>query len=220
MATSDTTVLTISARDVEGSRSTRRLRRQGLVPGILYGRGGDPLPFTVDARELSHALRASGAVVELQLDGQSTSAVLKDAQHHPVRGETTHVDFLRVDLTKPIEAVVTIELIGTEDAPGVKEGGILDQTMREVNVEALPNEIPESVQLDVSALNIGESLPLSAVVIPDRVKLLDDPEATAASLLAPRLQVEEDEGIEEETGIVGESAADDSSDAGESGDES
>ena len=220
MATSDTTVLTISPRDVEGSRATRRLRRQGLIPGILYGRGGDPLPFVVGARELSHALRASGAVVELQLDGQSTSAVLKDAQHHPVRGETTHVDFLRVDLTKPIEAVVTIELIGTEDAPGIKEGGILDQTMREVNVEALPNEIPESVQLDVSALNIGDSLPLSAVVIPDKVKLLDDPEATAASMLAPRLQTEEDEGIEEETGIVGESGGDDSEGAGDSGDES
>src|SRR4249919_4223533 len=103
MATSDITVLTISPREVEGSRSTRRLRREGLVPGILYGGGGDPLPFAVDARELRHALQASGAVVELQLDGQSTSAVLKDAQHHPVRGETTHVDFLRVDLTKPIE---------------------------------------------------------------------------------------------------------------------
>lgn len=219
MATSDTTVLTISARDVEGSRATRRLRRQGLVPGILYGRGGDPLPFTVDARELSHALRASGAVVELDLDGQKTSAVLKDSQHHPVRGETTHVDFLRVDLTKPIEAVVPIELLGGDDAPGVKEGGILDQTMREVTVEALPNEIPESIQLDVSELSIGDSLPLSAAVVPDKVKLLDDPEATAATVLAPRLQVEEEEGIEEETGIVGEAAAEESGDSGDSGDE-
>jgi large subunit ribosomal protein L25 len=92
--------------------------------------------------------------------------------------------------------------------------------MREVNVEALPNEIPEALQLDVSALNIGDSLPLSAVVIPDKVKLLDDPEATAASLLAPRLQVEEDEGIEEETAIVGEAAGEDASDSGDSGDES
>ncbi len=219
MATSDTTVLTISPREVEGSRSTRRLRREGLVPGILYGGGGDPLPFAVDARELRHALQASGAVVELTLDGQSTSAVLKDSQHHPVRGETTHVDFIRVDLSKPIHAVVTIELTGADDAPGVKEGGILDQTMREVNVEALPNEIPEAVQLDVSELNIGDALPLSAVVIPAGVAVLDDLEATAVTVLAPRLQLEEEEGIEEETGVVGEAGAEESSDSGDSGDE-
>lgn len=216
MASTDTTTLTIQPRDVEGSRTTRRLRREGLVPGILYGRGGDPLPFAVDARELRHALQASGAVVELSMDGKSTPAVLKDSQHHPVRGETTHVDFLRVDLSKPIEAVVTIELVGSEDAPGIRDGGVLDQSLREVTVEALPNEIPETLSLDVSELNIGDTLPLSAVVIPAGVTLLDDPETVAASLLAPRLRTEEEEGIEEETELVGE-GGEVSSDAGESG---
>ncbi len=219
MASSDTTVLTISSRDVEGSRSTRRLRREGRVPGILYGGGGDPLPFAVDARELRHALQASGAVVELELDGQSTSAVLKDAQHHPVRGETTHVDFLRVDLSKPIHSVVAIEITGAEESPGVRDGGVFDQPIREVNIEALPNEIPEMLTIDVSALNIGDTLPLSAAVIPAGVTLLDDAEATAVTVLAPRLQVEEEEGIEEETGIVGEGAAEESSDDGDSGGE-
>ena len=217
MATSDTTTLTISPRDVEGSRATRRLRREGLVPGILYGRGGDPLPFAVDERELRHALQASGAVVELTLDGKSTPAVLKDSQHHPVRGETTHVDFLRVDLSKPIEAIVPIELVGADDAPGVRDGGVLDQSLREVTIAALPNEIPEMLELDVSSLNIGDTLPLSAAVIPAGVTLVDDPETVAASLLAPRLRTDEEEGIEEETEVVGESGGDASSDAGESG---
>ena len=215
MASSDTTTLTIQPRDVEGSRTTRRLRRDGLVPGILYGRGGDPLPFAVDARDLRHALQASGAVVELTMDGKSTPAVLKDAQHHPLRGETTHVDFLRVDLSKPIEAIVPIELDGADKAPGIRDGGVLDQGVREVTVEALPNEIPELLSLDVSEMNIGDTLPLSAIVIPSGVTLVDDAETVAVSLLAPRLRTDEEEGIEEETEVVGESDA--SADAGDSG---
>jgi large subunit ribosomal protein L25 len=215
MASSDTTTLTIQPRDVEGSRTTRRLRREGLVPGILYGRGGDPLPFAVDARELRHALQASGAVIELSMDGKSTSAVLKDAQHHPLRGETTHVDFLRVDLSKPIEAIVTIELEGADSAPGIRDGGVLDQGVREVTIEALPNEIPELLVLDVSEMTIGDTLALSAVVIPAGVTLVDDPETVAVSLLAPRLRTDEEEGIEEETELVGEGDA--SADAAESG---
>jgi large subunit ribosomal protein L25 len=219
MASSDTTTLSIKPREIEGSRTTRRLRREGLVPGVLYGRGGDPLPFAVDARELRHALHASGAVIELSLDGESTPAVLKDAQHHPVRGETTHVDFLRVDLTKPIEAVVALELDGAEDCPGVRDGGVVDHTLREVRVEALPSEIPEALRLDVSELSIGDTLALSVVAIPSGVKLIDDPESVAVSILAPRLQTEETEGIEEETELVGEQggAAEAAGDAGEAG---
>ena len=219
MASSDTTTLTITPREIEGSRANRRLRREGLVPGVLYGRGGDPLPFAVDARELRHALHAAGAVVELSLDGKSTPAVLKDAQHHPVRGETTHVDFLRVDLSKPIEAIVPLELDGAEDGPGVRDGGVLDQTLRDVRVEALPNEIPESLRLDVSEMNIGDTLTLEVVVVPSGVRLVDDPQIVAVSVLAPRLQTEETEGIEEETQVVGEEQVGDeaAADAGESG---
>jgi large subunit ribosomal protein L25 len=126
------------------------------------------------------------------------------------------VDFLRVDLSKPIEAVVTIELVGSENAPGIRDGGVLDQSLREVTVEALPNEIPEMLTVDVSEMNIGDTLPLSAVVIPSGVTLLDDAETVAVSLLAPRLRTdEEEEGIEEETELVGEGDA--SADAGESG---
>ena len=135
--------------------------------------------------------------------------MLKDAQHHPLRGETTHVDFLRVDLKKKIRAVVAIELVGGEDAPGIKEGGILDQPTREVNVEALPTDIPESIQIDVSALTSATASRCPPRSVPGDVTLLDDVETVVASMLAPRLQFEEEEGdeIEEETEVVGEGEA-------------
>ena len=207
MAESKTTTLTISSRTPEGSRSTRRLRREGLVPGVLYGGEGEPLTFAVDARELRNALHASGAVVELTMDGRSTPAVLKDSQHHPVRGETTHVDFVRVNLNVAIEAIVAIELLGGDDSPGAKEGGIVDQPVREVNVEALPTSIPESIQIDVSGLSIGDTLTLEAAEVPAGVTLLDDVETVIVTVLAPRLSTEEEEGIEEETLLIGESAS-------------
>ncbi|MCW3041322.1 MAG: ribosomal protein, partial [Solirubrobacterales bacterium] len=121
------TSLKISSRDVGHSRSTRRLRREGQVPGVLYGLGEDPLSFAVDARELRQALAGSGAVLDLELNGESTSAVLKETQRHPVRGEIIHLDLVRVDLTQAIHAVVTVELVGGEDSPGVKNGGVIGQ---------------------------------------------------------------------------------------------
>jgi large subunit ribosomal protein L25 len=209
---SQSTKLSISARDVSNSRATRRLRRSGQVPGVLYGGGADAVPFAVDERELRHALAARGAVVELQLDGEATPAVLKDSQRHPVRGQTLHVDFLRVRLDVAIHAVVALELRGGEDAPGAKEGGVLEHVTREVNIEALPTDIPERLELDVSGMQINDTIVLSAVVAPSGVTILDDPEETVvATLTPPRLQAEldalEEGAIEEETGVVGEGEA-------------
>jgi len=209
---SQTTKLSISARDVSNSRATRRLRRTGQVPGVLYGGGADAVPFAVDERELRHALAAQGAVVELQLDGEATAAVLKDSQRHPVRGQTLHVDFLRVRLDVAIHAVVALELRGGDDAPGTKEGGVLEHVTREVNIEALPNDIPERLELDVSAMQINDTVFLSQVVAPSGVTILDDVEETVvANLSPPRLQAEldalEEGAIEEETGVVGEGEA-------------
>jgi large subunit ribosomal protein L25 len=209
---SQSTKLTISARDASNSRATRRLRRAGQVPGVLYGGGADPRPFAVDERELRHALAGTGAVVELELDGESTPAVLKDAQRHPVRGNTLHVDFLRVRLDVAITATVPLELIGGEDAPGTKEGGVLEHVTREVSIEALPTDIPERLELDVSDMQVNDTAYLSGVVAPAGVTILDDVEETVvATLTPPRLQAEldalEEEGIEEETGVVGEGEA-------------
>jgi large subunit ribosomal protein L25 len=206
---SQTTQLSISPREPDGSRATRRLRRSGRVPGILYGGDAEPLTFSADARELRHALAATGAVLEVTDGDHATPAILKSAQYHPVRGETMHVDLLRVDLNVAIAAVVPLELTGGEDAPGVKEGGVLEQITRELNIEALPSAIPESIVHDVSAMEINDTITLADVAIPEGVTLLDDlAETTVATLTPPRIATDEDE-IEEETERVGDAPAGD-----------
>jgi large subunit ribosomal protein L25 len=207
MAKSQTTKLSVSARSTGSSRDVRRLRRAGEVPGVVYGGGKDPISFRVGARDLRHALAGAGAVLELSLaSGESTPVVLKDMQVHPVRGELMHVDLLRVDLNVAIHAVVTLELIGAEDAPGAKEGGVLEHVTREVNVEALPTDIPESLQCDVSQMQINDTLTLAAVTPPPGVTVLDDLDHVVATLTPPRLELELEEEIEEETEVVGEEA--------------
>jgi large subunit ribosomal protein L25 len=206
MAKAQSTSLTAEPRESAHSRSTRRLRRDGRVPGVLYGRGADPQPFSVDARELRLALAAAGAVLDVALDGTNTSAILKDSYRDPVRGEVLHIDLLRVDLNKPIESLVTLHLTGAEDAPGVKEGGILEQVTREITVEALPNDIPETIEHDVSHMQMHDTELLSAIAAPPNVTFKDDVDETVvASVLAPRAEEVDDE-IEAETGIVGEGA--------------
>jgi large subunit ribosomal protein L25 len=205
---SQTTKLSIDTREASSSRATRRLRREGRVPGVLYGGGDEPLAFAVNERELRHALAARGAVVELQIDGSATPAVLKDSQIHPVRGETLHVDFLRVDLRQSISATVPLEFVGAEDAPGAREGGVLEYVTREVTIEALPNDIPQAIQVDVSGMAVNDTLLLSAVTPPDGVTLTDDLEETVvATLTPPSIDAEaEEEALEEETERVGEGA--------------
>ncbi len=217
----DTTTLSVAPRSVEGSRATRRLRRTGLVPGVVYGGEGEPIAFQVDARLLRQALAHGGAVITLTVEGEGeTPVVLKDQQRHPVTGDTMHIDLLRVDLRQRITTTVVLELLGTEDAPGVKSGGVLEQVTRELNIEALPNEIPDTIELDVSAAEIGDTITLEAVAAPAGVTLLDDAETVVVTLTPPRLSTEADEEIEQETEVVGEgdgeaAAEGDSSDGGE-----
>jgi large subunit ribosomal protein L25 len=208
------TKLEVATRDAQGSRAARRLRRSGRVPGVLYGGGSQPLSFDVDARELRLALARSGAVVDLVVDGgKPTPVVLKEAQRDPVRGQTTHVDLLRVRLDKPIHAVVPLELSGAEDTPGVKEGGILEHLVRELNIEALPTAIPEAIVHEVGEISIGDTITLGSVAVPDGVTLLDDGETMIATISAPRLQAEAEAEIEGETELVGEAAAESEQDS-------
>jgi large subunit ribosomal protein L25 len=217
-----TTKLDVKSRAAGGSRAARRLRRSGRVPGVIYGGGAEPVGFDADERELRHALAGSGAVLDLSVDGaKATPVVLKDAQRHPVRGETTHVDLLRVRLDEKIHAVVPVELGGIEDAPGVKEGGVLEQITREVNVEALPTAIPESIAHEVGEMQIGDTLMLSALGAPEGVTLLDDLEETVlATLSPPRLQAETAEEIEAETELVGEAEEGEDAESSDSEDSS
>jgi len=201
----ETTTLTVAPRAAEGSRANRRLRREGLVPGVVYGGEGEPLAFQVEARTLRQALAHGGAVISLTVEGEgATPVVLKDQQRHPVTGDTMHVDLLRVDLRQRIAATVVLELTGTDDAPGVKAGGVLEQVTRELNIEALPNEIPDTIQHDVSAAEIGDTITLDAVSVPAGVTLLDDVETVIVTVTPPRLSTESSEEIETETEVVGE----------------
>ncbi|HVE67496.1 MAG TPA: 50S ribosomal protein L25 [Solirubrobacteraceae bacterium] len=204
MAATDTTSLAAASREAGGSRTTRRLRREGLVPGIVYGGEGDSVPFQVDARELRNALAHGGAVIDLAVDGgKAEPVVVKEEQRHPVNGALLHVDLLRVRLDRPIQATTVIEIVGAEDAPGVKEGGVLEQVTRDINIEALPTSIPDSIQHDVSSMEINDTVLLSAVAAPEGVTFLDDPEETVVASLSPP-RVEEEPELEEETALVGE----------------
>ncbi len=205
MANDDSSNLTVSRREPEGSRAARRLRRTGCIPGVVYGSDAEPVPFKVDLRELRLALQHSGAVLNLSVDGQSPApVVVKELVRHPVSGEAIHVDLLRVRLDRAIQATVALELAGAEDAPGAKEGGVLEHITREVTVEALPGDIPDALEHDVSEMQIGDTLLLEAVRPPASVTLIGDPETVVATLTPPRLQVEEEPEIEEETEVVGE----------------
>jgi large subunit ribosomal protein L25 len=204
----DSTKLSLNARDPEGSRTARRLRRTGEVPGVIYGEGGDPSHFSVDARILRNTLAHSGAILDVSIDGDSAVPVLvKDLQRHPVRGEIVHVDFLRVNMREKIHTTVVLELVGADDAPGVTEGGVLSQETREINIEALPGDIPDSITHDVSAMQINETLTLSSVTVPAGITFLDDLEETVIATITPPTVETESDDIEVETGIVGEDGA-------------
>ncbi len=205
MPSTDSSTLALAPRTDSGSRAMRRLRREGRVPGIIYGGAGEPVPFEVDARIFRNTLRDASAVLEVALDGGKTeNVVVKDVQRHPVRGDIMHADLLRVRMDVAIQAPVSIELIGIEEAPGVDEGGIMNQENREVVVEALPGDIPDVIQVDVSKLQINETLLLETVTPPENVTFVDDPaEFVVATVTPPTLEPVEDE-IETETALVGE----------------
>src|SRR5215218_10427652 len=189
--------LTVQERESRGSAESRRLRKQGLIPGVLYGRGKDPHTICVPERELRRVLTGEGglhAILDVELEGQKTThpSILKEYQQHPVRGGLVHVDLQEVRLDQPIQARVVVELIG--EPVGVTEGGVLSQVNREVTVEALPLEIPEHLELDVSQMAIGDTLRLVDLKAQDGVAYLDDPEETVlATVTMPTRIVEPEE---------------------------
>jgi len=216
------TKLVVSARSDTGSRESRRLRAQGLIPGVLYGRG-EPVAITIAERELRRALTGSAglhSILDVEIDGAggTHASILKDYQVDAVRGGVTHVDLQEVRLDETITASVAIHLLGGETAPGVREGGVLAQPLRELSVEALPLEVPEHVDLDVSGLAIGDSLRVSDLRAPEGVKVLDDPETVVATVAAPSRIVEVEEAVVEGEGEgepgEGEAAAEPEAEAG------
>jgi large subunit ribosomal protein L25 len=205
--------------DQLGTRSVKRLRRQGLIPGVLYGKANKA--FVVGERELRIALTGPSGlngIVDVVIDGQKTPhhAVLKDYQQHPVRGTITHVDFHEVRLDQPIQATVLVHLVG--EAPGAKVGGVIQQVARDLNVEALPADVPEFVEVNVSGLNVGESLRLEDVAPVEGVTFLDDPAGTViANCSMPRGLTEAEEAAEE--ALAAEASAESAAEAEAAADE-
>jgi large subunit ribosomal protein L25 len=183
---------------------------------VIYGGAGEPVSIAVNERDLRHTLAAKGAVIDVAIDGGATEpVVLKEAQRHPVRGQIVHVDLLRVDLKQKIQAVVPVEVVGADEAEAVKLGGVVAQIVREVTIEALPNEIPESLSIDVTDLEIGHHLSVGDIKIPSTATLIDDPEPIAVNMAAPRLASEVE--AEEEAAAQAGAAAAEGSEAAPAG---
>ena len=200
--------LAVEERSERGSRATRRLRRAGLVPGVVYGGGnGEAISFKVDARQLRHTLQGGSAVIDLEVGGgKARPVIVKEEQRHPVRDQLLHIDLLEVRLDQKIHSTVAVELVGGEEAPGVKEGGVLEHVTRELNVEALPTDLPERISVDVSGMEAAATMHLSEINPPQGVAFLDDPEETILATITVPSEVEEPEEVEEETELVGEEA--------------
>jgi large subunit ribosomal protein L25 len=195
--------LQVKERESVGSRESRRLRREGLVPGVLYGRGNKPHAISVPERELRRALTGAGGlhtILDVELEGQQTThpSILKEYQQDVQRGRVIHVDLQEVRLDQPIQASLVVELVGGEEAPGIKEGGVLSQVSREINVEALPMEIPERIELDVSGMEMNATLRLADLPPRDGVTYLDDPDETVLATVTMPTRVEEPEPVVEE----------------------
>ena len=197
--------LAVEERPERGSRAVRRLRREGYVPGVVYGGGdGDCTSFKVGARDLRAALHAGSAVLDLEVaGGKPLPVIVKDQQIHPVREHVMHIDLLQVRLDEKIQSTVAVELSGAEEAPGIKEGGVLEHVTHQLNIEALPTDIPEAIHVDVSSLEIAATMHLSEISPPEGVTFLDDPDETILATVVVPTEVEEPE-IEEETELVGE----------------
>ena len=200
------TTLKVAPRADFGSRNARRMRREGLVPGVVYSGGTEATAFQVAERDVRNVIAEGVALFDLSIDGaKARPVVIKEQQLHPVRGTLRHIDLQEVKLDEAIQAEVTIELEGVEDAPGVKASGVLEHVTREITVEALPTEIPDKITVDVSAMEINDTLQLSVVEAPKGVTfVVEDPdEITIATLSPPRVEEAAPE-VEEETELVGE----------------
>jgi large subunit ribosomal protein L25 len=200
----DNVDLQAQERNERGKNAARRLRASGMTPAVLYGEGheaGGSTALAVPTRIVDYTLHHFGdnALYNIAIDGDTSTARVVDAQRDPVSGLLVHVDFAPVNMTELIE--VTVPLRVTGDAPGVEEGGVLQQVAYEIQVESLPGDIPQEITLDVSGLGMNENLTLGELTLPEGVTLLSEPEDVAVTVTAPTEITEEEM---EAAGIVEE----------------
>lgn len=185
-------VLSAETRSQTGKGANRKLRVSGKIPAVIYGKGRDAQSVTLDPKALETLLHQSGAglntLIDLSVAGRTDTVLVKELQRHPVYGSYVHVDFFKVDLTQKITVSVPIHFVGK--ARGVEFGGILDHPLRELEVECLPRAIPEFVEVDVSALEIGQAIHVSELRLPEGVEVKTDPALPVASVVLPAAEVE------------------------------
>lgn len=188
--------LVVEARSEVGKRVAGRLRRKGELPGVFYGKKIGNIPVTIPAKEMESILAQEGenAILKIQLadnDGnQEFAAVVREVQRHPLKRKLTHVDLYQISLEDKLKALVPLFLEG--EAAGIKEGGVLQQSLRELEVEALPTDLPDSFVVDVTNLSLGEHLTVADVKVPEAVKMLSEPETVIATVVAVRTLAEEE----------------------------
>ncbi len=216
----------VQARDTRGKGSARKLRQRGLAPGVVYGGGRAATSIAFDVSAFERLLETShgGVNTLIDLEGDTPAAgrtvIAKELQREPVRGRITHIDFIEIDLKTKIEIAVPIHLVGTP--AGVVLGGVLDQQQREVVLLCMPDAIPDDIEVDVSALELGDSLHLYDLAVPDGVEFHTDASLTVATVLVPRgLKEDEEEAPsegEEGAAAEGEDAVDSEDAKSEGGD--
>jgi large subunit ribosomal protein L25 len=208
-----------------GSRPSGRYRREGKVPAVVYGLGTDTRSITVPARELQHILAGeagANSLINLDVDGETVLTLARQIHRHPTRGELVHVDFVRIDRDVAVSAEIPIHAIG--EAEGVKDGGLLEQLMFHLTIEAMPGNIPVALEIDVSALAIGDQLRLEDMQLPEGVSTQVELDTDVVQVAAPRVvaevgEGEEGEGVEGEAGEGGAAEAPAAEASDESGDE-
>ena len=192
--------LAAQARSGDGKGEARSLRRQGRVPAIAYGAELEPTPISVDSLELYHALHTdagTNAILRLDVAGDTHLALAREIQRHPVRRDVLHVDFVTVSRNIKVSVEVPIHLEGVEEAPGNQEGGVISQELYTLGVDVLPLEVPDSVTLDVSAMNVGDTLRVADLSVPSGVEITVDEETTVVTCVAPTLDLPEEGATEE-----------------------
>lgn len=195
--------LKASKRDDTGKGSARRARAEGRVPAVVYGQGMEPLSISVDRREFVTALKTDAGLnvlLNIEVDGSSTTALTREIQTDPVRGTLLHADFVKIDLKQEVEVEVPVHVVG--EAPGVKEGGVLEHPLFTLHVRCLPTNVPESIDADISGLNIGDALRVSELSEGRDFQILNDPDAVVASVAAP-ISEEQLEAMVAEVGAEG-----------------
>jgi large subunit ribosomal protein L25 len=211
--------LEVREREQLGSRHTRRLRRQGIIPGVLYG-NGHSRPIAVPERDLRHVMTGpSGlhAILDIVVAGQTTvhPSILADYQQDPVRGTIAHIDLREVRLDEAIQASVVVQLVG--EAEGTKTGGVVSLVQRELNVEALPMDVPDHIDVDITAMDVGDVLRLEDISAPEGVTFLDDPHETVIVTVAMSRAFAELEEAEAEAAAEAEAEAAEEGEEGEEG---